>query len=153
MALQLRPSWRPVSLRLGQPALQALKIVVVDANGRPIPDAEVGLPGRQVEKTDWHGTSVFEGVTGAVEVRVTYKDLTIARRLSADEATNGTTQFLQFQICVADPIIRPVDLVIVGGATALILAGSYYKVKPLSTVGEITIGAAIFSFIYRLQCL
>lgn len=166
MALQLRVPWRPMPLRLavahglGQAPPRQLKVVIVDANGRPIGGADVELlrlGGANAEvmasKADSQGIATFEAPSGPVEIRAIYKDLTISRRLNADEVASGNSIFLQFQICVSEPLIRPVDVAIIGSATALILAGSYFKIRPLETVGEIAVGAAIFSFIYRLQCL
>lgn len=156
-------SWRPVELRLavrhelGQAALRPLKVVVVDANGRPMVGAQVeylrsgGQAG--IQETDSHGVATFEGVTGPADIRVTYKDLVLSKRLSADDVAGGDTVFIQFQLCVSEPLIRPIDIAIIGGAAAMVAAGAYFKVRPLETVGEIAVGATIFSFIYRLQCL
>lgn len=163
MAVQLIPSWHPVPLRLagghllGQAASRPLRVVVVDSNGRPMSGAQVeylrsgGQAG--IQETDSHGTATFEGVTGPADIRATYKDLVLSKRLSADDVVRGDTVFIQFQICVSEPLIRPIDIAIIGGAGAMIAAGAYFKVRPLETVGEIAVGAAIFSFIYRLQCL
>lgn len=163
-----RLSWRPGALRLvggpsrrsyglGQLTYGLLTVVVVDSGGKPVGDAQVEVlqapPESARTMTDGHGHASFSLVPGTYDVRVTYKDLTILKRYTDEEFKNGLTLFIQFPICIVDPIFRPMDLVIFGGAGALIAAGSYWKVKPIEMAGEIALGAAMFGFIYRLQCL
>jgi hypothetical protein len=79
--------------------------------------------------------------------------LTVGKTVTADEISKGYTVFLQFPLCIVDPLLRPVDFIIFGVAGGMIAAGSYWKIKPLEMTGEIALGAAVFGFIYRLQCM
>jgi hypothetical protein len=161
-------SWRPIPLRLasglsrpsnrlGQPLPSLLLVEVVDISGKPVKDAAVDLRGTsgdvQTGKTDGHGRAQFNVGAGAYEVRATYDELVVAKDVSPDDIRKGVTTFLQFPVCILDPLIRPVDFIIFATAAGMIVAGSHFKVKALEMTGEIALGAAIFGFIYRLQCL
>lgn len=157
-------SWRPAELRLvpapshrsyglGQAMTNNLLVEVVDQAGRAIKGATVQATGQSVP-TDSRGMASFSAMgAGGFEVKATYQGLTVGKTVSADDIAKGYTVFLQFPICVNDPLLRPMDLVIFGVAGGLIAAGTYWKIKPLEMTGEIAIGAAIFGFIYRLQCM
>lgn len=141
------------SYSLGQPSTNNLLVEVVDQSGRPIKGAVVEFAGQSTE-TDSKGIAGFSAIgSGKFDVKATSKGLTVGKTVSADDLAKGYTVFLQFPVCIADSLIRPIDLVIFGGAGALIAAGGYFKVKPLEMAGEIAFGAAMFGFIYRLQCL
>jgi len=165
VAVQLRSSWLPGALKiaprrfqLGQAAPISHVIIVVDHSGRPVSGVQLsllGTGGREAvtATTDGEGKAVFQVEPGNYEVQTSFKGIVLAQSLKQDQISRGLTTFVQLPFCVVDPIVRPVDLVILGGAAAFIAAGSYWKVQPLTMVGEIAIGAAIFSLIYRLQCL
>lgn len=159
-------SWRPVPLRLvprpsrpsyglGQPLQNVLLIEVVDISGKPVKDTTVELRGADVQtgKTDSHGRVEFSVGSGPYDARATYDDLVVVKTVSTEEIAKDATVFLQFPICIFDPLIRPVDFLIFATAAGMIVAGSHFKVKALEMTGEIALGAAIFGFIYRLQCL
>jgi hypothetical protein len=163
-------SWRPVELPLipgpsrhsyglGQSYQQNNLIVeVVDQSGKPVQDAQVeffsGSQSQGAKNTDSHGTVSFSANGGGpFEVRATYTGLTIGQTISSGDIAKGHTAFLQFPVCIMGPLFRPIDIVIFGVAGGLIAAGSYWKVKPLEMTGEIALGAAVFGFIYRLQCM
>lgn len=161
-------SWRPVPLRLvpipskrsyslGQPLPNVLAIDVVDVTGKPVKDATVEIRGSsgdvQTGKTDSHGRVDFNVGSGAYDVRAMYDDLVVVKNVSSDEIRKGATTFLQFPVCILDPIIRPMDILLFAAAAGMIAAGSHFKVKALEMTGEVAFGAAIFGFIYRLQCL
>jgi hypothetical protein len=159
-------SWRPVPLRLvpgpsrpsfglGQPLPNVLLVEVVDVSGKPVKGADVELRGTDVQsgKTDSHGRVQFNVGSGPYDARATYDGLIVVKTVSTEEIAKGATVFLQFPICIMDPLIRPVDFIIFATAAGMIVAGSHFKVKALEMTGEIALGAAIFGFIYRLQCL
>lgn len=160
-------SWRPAELRLvrgalgrsyglGQASGAPLVVEVVEAGGKPIKNAVVEVIGGGETRTahsDVHGKASFDVPAGSYDIRATYNGLVVVRTMSSEDLSKGATAFLQFPICVVDPLIRPVDLLIFGVAGGMIAAGSYWKVKPLEMTGEIALGAAIFGFIYRLQCM
>jgi hypothetical protein len=159
-----RLSWRPLGLeavlspsrpsyRLSQAMTNNLLVEVVDQSGRPIKGASVQF-GTQQAQTDSKGMAGFSAMgSGGFEVRATYNGLTVGKTVSADEIAKGYTVFLQFPVCIVDPLLRPMDFVIFGVAGGMIAAGSYWKIKPLEMTGEIALGAAVFGFIYRLQCM
>lgn len=160
-------SWRPAELRLiqgslrrsyalGQASGAPLVVQVVDVGGKPIQTAVVDVMGggqAQTAVSDVHGRASFSVPAGSYDVRATYKDLVVVKSMTSEELSKGATAFIQFPLCVVDPLIRPIDLVIFGVAGGMVAAGNYWKIKPLGTVGEIALGAAIFGFIYRLQCM
>lgn len=157
-------SWRPGALGavrgssrpsngLGQASTNNLLVEVVDQSGKPVKGAIVTFSGQSVA-TDARGLAGFSAMgSGKFDVKADYDGLTVGKSVSADEIAKGYTVFLQFPICILDPLIRPIDFVIFGAAGAMIAAGTYWKIKPLEMTGEIALGAAIFGFIYRLQCL
>lgn len=143
------------SYALGQPSTGILVVEVVDANGRPIPDALVDLLGTGTEiseiKTDDRGKVAFQVNPGFYEIVVTYESLVVSKKVSPDDIGKGITTFIQFPISIPEPIFRPVDALIFGVAGSMIAAGAYWKIKPLEMTGEIALGAAIFGFIFRLR--
>lgn len=159
-----RLSWRPLSFGvvqrpsgpsygLGQAMTNNLMVEVIDQSGRPMKGIPVGFSGQTAE-TDSDGMAGFSAMgSGKFEVKATYKGLTVGKTVSAEDIAKGYTVFLQFPVCVVDPLFRPIDLLIFGAAGGMIAAGSYWKIKPLEMTGEIALGAAVFGFIYRLQCL
>jgi len=162
----LRPlSWRPAELRLrprralGQSYQQDNLVVdVVDQSGKPVRDAKVdfydGSHEPSSKTTDPSGRVTFSANGGGpFEVRAVYQGLSVGHSVSAADIAKGYTTFLQFPVCINDPLLRPIDFVIFGVAGGMIAAGSYWKIKPLEMTGEIALGAALFGFIYRLQCM
>lgn len=141
------------SYGLSQALSNNLVVEVIDHTGKPIKGAVVEAVGES-KGTDSSGIAGFSVTSpGKFDVKATYNGLTVGKTVSSDEISKGYTVFLQFPVCVVDSLIRPIDLLIFGGAGALIAAGGYFKVKPLEMAGEIAFGAAMFGFIYRLQCL
>jgi len=158
------PSWRPLALgalqasprrsySLSQALTNNLLVEVVDQSGRPIKGASVQFGSEQAQ-TDSRGMASFSAMgSGKFDVKATYNGLTVGKTVTADEISKGYTVFLQFPLCIVDPLLRPVDFIIFGVAGGMIAAGSYWKIKPLEMTGEIALGAAVFGFIYRLQCM
>jgi len=159
-----RLSWRPLALGavrrpsgpsygLGQAMTNNLTVEVIDQSGRPMKGIPVEFSGQTVQ-TDSNGMAGFSAMgSGKFEVKATYKGLTVGKTVPAEDIAKGYTVFLQFPVCVVDPLLRPMDFVIFGAAGGMIAAGSYWKIKPLEMTGEIALGAAVFGFIYRLQCM
>lgn len=161
-------SWRPMPLRLqssasrpsyglGQAPMNVLMVEVVDVSGKAVKDTLLELHSTsgdsQTGQTDAHGRAKFNVGPGPYDIRATHDDLVVVKTVTSDEIRKGATAFLQFPVCIMDPLIRPVDFLIFATAAGMIVAGSHFKVKALEMTGEIALGAAIFGFIYRLQCL
>jgi hypothetical protein len=161
-------SWRPIPLgavlrpsrpsySLGQIQTRPLQVEVVDVSGNPVRDAGVDVSGTGIESitasTDEKGLASFDVKAGNYDIRAIKNGLVIMKKITREEMLNDVTAFLQFPICIQGPLFRPIDLLIFGAAGGMIAAGTYWKIKPLEMTGEIALGAAIFGFIYRLQCL
>ncbi len=158
-------SWRPTSLAirpkisLGQSYQQDnLMVEVVDQAGKPVRGAKVEFfvagQSQDSKETDAQGIVRFSANgSGPFEVRATYQNISVGDTVSSADIAKGYTKFLQFPVSVNDPLFRPVDILIFGVAGGMIAAGSYWKIKPLEMTGEIALGAAVFGFIYRLQCM
>jgi len=158
-------SWRPVGLGavlrpsrpsygLGQAQAPTLMVEVVEVTGNAVVGATVDIPGTQASGiTDKKGQVVFNLPAGNYTVRASYNGLVIIKKVTQEEIQDGATIFLQFPVCIQGSLVRPIDLVIFGVAGSMIAAGSYWKIKPLEMTGEIALGAAVFGFIYRLQCM
>lgn len=162
-------SWRPLELRLvpaaprrsyglGQASTNNLMVEVVDQSGRALKNITVEFftNGKAVgsAQTDSKGIVGFSAMgSGPFDLRATYEGLAIGKTVKSDEISKGYTTFLQFPVNIDGPLFRPMDIVVFGVAGGLIAAGSYWKLKPLEMTGEIALGAAVFGFIYRLQCM
>lgn len=159
-----RLSWRPLALGavrrssgpsygLGQALTNNLMVEVIDQSGKPLKGIPVDFKGQTVP-TDARGIAGFSAMgSGPFEIKATYEGISIGKTVSREDIAKGYTAFLQFPICIMDPLFRPIDLLIFGAAGGMIAAGSYWKIKPLEMTGEIALGAAVFGFIYRLQCM
>lgn len=161
-----RLSWRPLALGgiqapsrrsygLGQPQAAPLVVEVVEATGNAVVGATVDIPGSQSGSvlTDNRGQAVFNVPPGNYTIRASYNGLVIVKKFTKEESQDGATAFLQFPVCIQGSLFRPIDLLIFGVAGGMIAAGTYWKLKPLEMTGEIALGAAVFGFIYRLQCM
>lgn len=157
-------SWRPLGLGalrrpsrpsygLSQAMTNNLMVEVVDQSGRPIKGATVQATGQSVTSDSKGMASFSASGAGGFEVKATHNGLTVGKIVTSEDIANGYTVFLQFPVCIVDPLLRPMDFVIFGVAGGMVAAGSYWKIKPLEMTGEIALGAAIFGLIYRLQCM
>lgn len=164
-------SWRPMALGavrrpampsygLGQSQMGSLVVEVVDVTGNPVKGATVDIAGSGSSSgihasivTDNKGKAVVDAAPGNYTIRAAYNDLVVVKKITRDDMGDGATIFVQFPVCIQGSLIRPMDLVIFSVAGGLIAAGSYWKIKPLEMTGEIALGAAVFGFIYRLQCM
>lgn len=166
-----RLSWRPLGLGavrrpygpsygLGQAQAHFLVVEVVDVSGNPVRDAAVDIAGGGASHgssssavTGKDGKAVFDVLPGDYTVRANYNGLVVLKKLTKEEMLSDATAFVQFPTCIMGSLIRPIDFVIFSVAGGMIAAGSYWKIKPLEMTGEIALGAAVFGFIYRLQCM
>jgi len=135
-----------------------LMVEVVDQAGKPVKGATVDFYSAGSKQgsaeTDSKGMVGFSAMgSGPFDVRATYQGLVAGQIVQAADIARGLTAFVQFPVCINDPLFRGIDFLIFGVAGGMIAAGSYWKVKPLEMTGEIALGAAVFGFIYRLQCM
>lgn len=140
--------------RLGQqPVETEFQVVVTDIRGTPFQDAIVTafLNGQRLYdvKTDRGGNASFPSPKGGViDVRVEAQGYVINRKVeNTDE-----TLFISLPVCASQSLITPTELGILAASGALIWAGSYWKTEVAKTVGELGLGAVIFSAVYRHSC-
>lgn len=141
---------------LAQAPATPLLVTVRDVNGRP-------LAGAIVEARSPDGTLVESGaadsagdvrfsvpLTGTVELVARFGDY--VRRVSVDAGRNETA-IIQFPICAPVPFLTTAEgaaLVLGGAITA---AGFYWKEDAAKLLGEILVGGAVFTLIFRHSCL
>lgn len=151
----------PSRRALGQAEDVAVRIAVVDVDGRPVKGARVSvrLPGSvpEVGETAGDGTFVVRFAGGhpgsdRVEVEVEKDGYVVVRSTTMDEGIRGTI-FVQLPVCLPQPILTGVELGSLAAGLALAAAGLYWKLKPAELIGEVLIGAAAFTAIYRHSCL
>jgi len=142
------PTVRLSGFSLSQ-TFRPLTIVVVDPRGVPFSGAEVTLQGASLpSKTDSRGVVTFPAaLSGEAVVQVQVGDFTVKARGPADQ-----TLFVTVPICSPGPLITIPELgaLVLGGAAAII--GMQRKNRAIETLGEVLIGAGIFTAVYRHSC-
>lgn len=130
-------------------AASPLTVVVVDPRGIPFSGAQVTLQGQSVpQKTNSSGAATFpQAPAGEAVVLVKVGDFTVRARGSADE-----TLFVTVPVSAPEPILTAVELgaLLLGGVAAIY--GVTRKQRTAETVGEVLIGAGIFTIISRHSC-
>ena len=147
---------RPLQLlrrpQLGQtPGTQT--VWVYDHRGRPVPKmmvtfgADAGGPSPTVF-TDDSGKAVLDlpARKGTIYVGSEF------RYAVPYDAPKGDI-FVTLPMCLAQPFINVPELGTLLLGAAVTAAGYYWKVEPAKVAGEVLVGAAIFTTIYRLSCL
>jgi hypothetical protein len=140
--------WAPAPLSLGQ-AIAPFKVVVIDVRGNGFRGVLVTLSDGQTSVTDSEGVATFlTPPRGEVDATLTIDGLTIVRRSNTSQSL-----FVDLPICGTPKFVNNTEIIaiVVGGAMAG--AGTYWKVGAISTVGEIIVGAALFTMIYRHACV
>lgn len=140
---------RPSSLAQ---AFSPVTVVVTDFSGKPVEGAEV-QSGQERQITNGNGMAFLEYTSPNQEVVALYEDLVASASVGDVDLSRGDTVFINFPVTIPGPLLRPIDLAILGGAAALTLAGIHYKSDALKTVGEVVFGAGAFGIIYRLSCI
>ena len=126
-------------------------IIVVDAQDRPVSDAEVsanGLDGRT------NGRGIYEfplPATTSVTITVRVGDYAVRTVRPAAEVETGA--YVKIPVCLAQPIVTSIEIGALAVGIGCALAGVYWKAKPAEVIGEVLIGAAAFTAIYRHSCL
>lgn len=162
--LALRPSnfGGVGGLRLGQERLQPpveipFRVVVTDIRGNAFGDAKITayVNGQQLYEvtTDSHGVAAVPlapGVSGGViTVRVEAGGYVVNRKI---ENTDDTL-FISLPVCAPQPFLTTTEVVIMVTAGAMVGAGSHWKQYGfLKMLGELGLGAAVFSAVYRHSC-
>jgi hypothetical protein len=135
----------------------SLLVSVVDRQGKPVPNAEVKAYNGAQEiasgNTDSGGDVWLPISVGPVDLSVGYNGHVLWKEASAKAVGRNETIVVDFPFCVRDPILKPMDIVLLASAGALAGAGVYWKIEPVKVAGEVVFGATMFSIIYRLSCL
>jgi len=135
-----------------------MKFVVADVNGRPISGAVV-----KVAKTGDNLITDSDGVANLrrdlsdpgqvpTRVRVEWNGMAIERDIVNDEISS-LTSFFKFPVCARGPVMTTIEIASLVAGAASIGAGIYWKKEALQLVGEVLVGAAVFTTIYRLSCM
>lgn len=140
--------------RLGQQVVETpFQVVVTDIRGTPFQDAMVTafVNGQRLYdvKTGHEGIASFPPAKGGViTVRVEAQGYIINRQVeSTDE-----TLFISLPVCASQSLLTITEMGILAASGALIWAGSRWKTDVAKTVGELGLGAVIFSAVYRHSC-
>ncbi len=128
---------------------EPLRVVVIDPRGTPFAGAQVTLQGQSVPaKTDSSGVALFQSApAGDAVVQVKVGDFTVKARGSTDQ-----TLFVTVPICAPGPLLTGTELLalLLGGAATV--GGILGKRRPVEMLGEVLIGAGIFTVVYRHSC-
>jgi hypothetical protein len=143
----------PPPIRLGGTGLgqitAPLVVVVVDPRGTPFSGAQVTLQGRAMpEATNSSGIAKFGDVpAGQAVVQVKVGDYLLRAQGSTDQ-----TLFVTVPVCAPGPLLSGTEIVALVLGIAATAGGVVKKYRSLEVLGEIFIGGAIWTSIYRHSC-
>lgn len=145
--------WAPPRMRpsLGQAAVQA-RIVVTDANGRPV-SADVSVNDGASGRTDADGSfsaNVPSGRSFKVSVK---KDNHVVVKEFPAPGPGGETAYVQIPVCFGQPFLTTVEAVALGTGAVLTVVGIFSKFKPAEIGGEIFVAGSVGTFLFRHSCL
>jgi hypothetical protein len=86
-----------------------------------------------------------------IQIAVRNEDYGITASRPAFEVETGA--YVKIPVCLSQPILTGIEIGAIVAGVGLTLGGMYLKQQPAELVGEILIGAAAFTAIYRLSCL
>jgi hypothetical protein len=139
---------------MGQRASTFL-VSVRDVNGRPMAGAviESYSDGRLLDAKDADGNG---DAVLAVEIpsslRIQYGKHVLWQQIPARKDPEETV-FVQFPVCVPGPILTMAEIIGLLGGAAITAGGFFWKHEALKLGGEVLVGAAAFTAIYRHSCL
>ena len=145
--------WAPARLAQVAPSSQGWKVVVTDSRGNPFFGVTVTLSdGSQVtgqEVTDSDGVASFTfSPKGKVTVTLDWNGVRVVK-----EGDPSQTLFVDIPICGPAKLLTKTEILAILTGSAMAAGGSYWKLSALSTTGEIIVGAALFTAIYRHSCV
>lgn len=147
--------------RLAQATAQArqVRIVITDMRGHVVPGAEVSAwsSGTMVASgtTDSSGEGLLSLGDGSYDIRTVFgsRGYTFWSKASAEEIGRGGDVFIKLPTCSGQPILTTSEGITLVLGAAVIAGGFYWKLGPAKVVGEVLVGAAIFTALYRISCL
>lgn len=147
---------RPLRLAprtLGQ-AIAPTRIVVVDVKGHSVPGASVsasiGSNAPILVETDSSGIALMQLPQGAGDLTISAKGL--AYVVPVTVPYRGDV-FVTLPVCMAQPFATTPEILTLLAGVAVTAAGYHWKFEPAKVTGEVLVGAAVFTAIYRLSCL
>lgn len=147
--LAMGQRWRPGFARLGQEGLDWVEVLVVDVNGRPVSGWRIKGIQDDVDSESGKPVSLLVHPTEPTEIEVSHGEFRFRTVIPAN--FDGTFT-VQIPLCWQPFLTWPEVIALLGGGAAL-AAGLYWKIPVIPTLGEVAIGASIFTLIYRHSCL
>jgi len=148
---------RPVRLsstRLAQGAPPATRIVVIDTKGHPVSGASVSASigtGKPVAgETDSSGVASLALPQGAGDVTISAGQYAYVVPITVPYRGDV---FVTLPVCMAQPFVTTPEILTLLAGVAVTAAGYHWKFEPAKVTGEVLMGAAVFTAIYRLSCL
>lgn len=144
---------------LGQAPARTVRAVVIDMRGRSISGAEVSAwsNGTMVASgiTDSSGQIQLPLTTGSYDIRTIFGSERYVSWSKASDTTlgRGGDLFIQVPICTGQPLLTTAEAITLALGAAVACAGFYYDFDPAKVTGEVLVGAAVFTSIYRISCL
>lgn len=126
-------------------------VIVVDANDRSVEGAEVTV-GRIKGLTDSQGLFLFSNPpSGSVEVVAKKGNYGVSSLRPAGEILTGS--YIKIPVCLPEPILTRVEIGVLVAGVGLAIIGMGFKQKYAEVIGEVLVGSAAFTAIYRHSCL
>lgn len=124
-------------------------VVVVDSRGNPYPGARVTIQGQAMpQTTDQDGVAAFPPISpGQVVANVQIGDLKVNGAGNSD-----STLFVTVPVCAPGPFLAKTEIVALIAGGAMTFGGLKWKRPGIQIVGELLLGGAIFSSLYRASC-
>lgn len=149
------------SRSLGQDVGTApLLVAVRDVNGRPLSGAFVEVIARDGTtlvsgETDRLGDALLSVPlgTGVFDLRIRAGEYVKRVPFSGEAIRRGETALVQFPICSPMPLVTPVEAGALLIGSVVTAVGFLWKEDAAKLIGEILVGSAAFTFIYRHSCL
>lgn len=144
---------------LGQAPARTVRAVVVDMRGRSISGAEVSAwsNGTMVASavTDSSGQVQLPLTTGSYDIRTIFgsERYVFWSQVSDTTLGRGGDIFIEVPVCSSQPLLTTSEAITLGLGAVVACAGFYYKVDAAKVTGEVLLGAAVFTAIYRMSCL
>lgn len=132
---------------------EAGRIIVVDANDRPVSGAIVSINNltRQYETSGFGIVNLTEIPSDLVQIKVQKDEYSVQVTKNASDLAAGA--YIKIPVCLSQPFVTTVEIGAFVVGIGFAAAGMYWKNQPAQVVGEVLVGAAAFTAIYRHSCL
>jgi hypothetical protein len=137
---------------LAQGRIETGKIIVIDVNGRRsrMPMCQFCRPGGRGRRTV---TDLFSAAARVIRRSTSRPERRIRRaRVNAGDRRRDRG-YIKIPVCLSQPILTTVEIGALAAGVGLAAVGMAWKQKHAEVVGEVLVGAAAFTAIYRHSCL